>query len=762
MPRSSAALTAAALAALPLLAGGCAAGAGPSRDLSLRHVVLYQNGIGYFERAGVLREERLRLRLREREMDDVLKTLVVVEQGSGGGRKPSTVTALLPQAPRKSAEAKDPDETTWLDVVLSPHPPGEISIAYAVPTAAWKSAYRVVLPDVKERASDPNAGPAPAQAPAQATAPPQALLQAWALVDNVSDEDWTGIELTLATGAPFTFTTHLRDLRFVDRPEANLGEGAAGPRGPVYAESTRGIDRDGDGIPDAEDACPDERGAPSPEPRNNGCPQFTRRISGSSEIQILKTVQFGPDGDAIPPAAHAVLDEIVRLLQANREIAHIVVEGHASNREKHPADLSDRRASAVRAYLVAHGVDGARLSARGFGELRPVADNNTEAGRAQNRRVELHVEQPPAGKQLKVHEPAPSSPVADVDRMAGTAAGSAVPRPAPGTLRYDITHPVTLPKQSTTMVTIVNERVPGEDILLFRPEASVAGSDVHPFHAARIENRSGFALQTGPVAIFGGGTFVGEGLIDALARKQVAFIPYGLDADATVRVEPRSSRTPLRVIAAAEGILTVEDQLTLTTRYHVSVGDRPPGRLFLRHRRTPGYEPEKAPPDAEKTDDALLLPVAIASGWQGDVSVEERRRVREGLSILSTDAPRLAAYLQGSKLDPAAEKKLREIVTLRADVDRLDRETDALRTRLTDLAQRASELRESLRTLEKTPRAAALQAKILERLGEATKASEDLSRKLADDGAALSEARAGVADGLRDLVIAEEKPKDKP
>src|SRR4051794_18079463 len=112
-----------ALAALPLLVSACAAGPGPSRDLSLRHVVLYQNGIGYFERAGVLREERLRLRLREREMDDVLKTLVVVEQTRGSGRKPSTVTALLPQ----KKEERSPDEPTWLDVVLSPHPQGELS-----------------------------------------------------------------------------------------------------------------------------------------------------------------------------------------------------------------------------------------------------------------------------------------------------------------------------------------------------------------------------------------------------------------------------------------------------------------------------------------------------------------------------------------------------------------------------------------------------------------------------------------------------------
>src|SRR5262249_30843786 len=160
----------------------------------------------------------------------VLKTLVVVEQTRSGGRKPSTVTALLPQAQKKAE--RDPEASTWLDVVLSPRPLAELSIAYAVPTAAWKSAYRVVLPDDKSKQHE-------------------ALLQAWALVDNVSEEDWTDIQLTLATGAPLTFSTHMRDVRFVDRPEVSFDRFTPAARGPVYAERTRGTDRDADGIPDA-------------------------------------------------------------------------------------------------------------------------------------------------------------------------------------------------------------------------------------------------------------------------------------------------------------------------------------------------------------------------------------------------------------------------------------------------------------------------------------------------------------------------------
>src|SRR5262245_30658733 len=96
--------------ATALVATGCATTTTPSNELRLRHVVLYQNGIGYFEREGVMREDRLRLSFREREIDDVLKSLVVVEEGSDG--KPSTVSARLPEA--KAKTGADPEDATWL------------------------------------------------------------------------------------------------------------------------------------------------------------------------------------------------------------------------------------------------------------------------------------------------------------------------------------------------------------------------------------------------------------------------------------------------------------------------------------------------------------------------------------------------------------------------------------------------------------------------------------------------------------------------
>ena len=95
-----------------------------------------------------------------------------------------------------------PDQTqrdrVVVDIELS-RPVRDLIVSYAVPTAAWKTTYRVAMP---ERAGGP------------------LLFQAWAMIDNVSEESWDGVQLALATGAPLSFATDLRTPHFVPRPDA--------------------------------------------------------------------------------------------------------------------------------------------------------------------------------------------------------------------------------------------------------------------------------------------------------------------------------------------------------------------------------------------------------------------------------------------------------------------------------------------------------------------------------------------------------------
>jgi len=103
-------------------------------------------------------------------------------------------------------------------------------------------------------------------------------------------------------------------------------------------------------------------------------------------IKIL----FATDSDKLMPESSPILDEVASVMSQNEKI-HIRVEGHTDNagNKDHNQDLSTRRAAAVKAYLASKGVGDDRLDSLGCGQGTPIADNASEDGKAQNRRVEF-------------------------------------------------------------------------------------------------------------------------------------------------------------------------------------------------------------------------------------------------------------------------------------------------------------------------------------------------------------------------------------
>lgn len=109
-------------------------------------------------------------------------------------------------------------------------------------------------------------------------------------------------------------------------------------------------------------------------------------------MQFKPRIQFAWDSSVLDSTQQGVLADVVRALLADVSY-HVEIDGHASSegQVEHNNRLALKRANAVRDFLVANGVDGSRLTTKGFGSKVPVADNSTEAGRVQNRRVEFDV-----------------------------------------------------------------------------------------------------------------------------------------------------------------------------------------------------------------------------------------------------------------------------------------------------------------------------------------------------------------------------------
>lgn len=187
------------------LALGCARGPQVESELPLRRVVVYRNGVAYFERGGTVEGEEVRFRLREENVGDFLATLAIVERGGSTVRAASFPVEIEEERSTPEVEAaldawdrhkQGKDSRKLRDVRLEldggEH---ELAIGYLAETPLWRPSYRLVVHQNG-----------------------QADLQAWGIVQNQSGEDWKNVRIALVAGAPIAFESTLGDPVIPRRP----------------------------------------------------------------------------------------------------------------------------------------------------------------------------------------------------------------------------------------------------------------------------------------------------------------------------------------------------------------------------------------------------------------------------------------------------------------------------------------------------------------------------------------------------------------
>jgi hypothetical protein len=213
------------IAVAALLAGagsslGCARGPDVSAaGLSLQRVVIYRNGVAYFERAGRVDADQVTFRVRREKVGDFLATLAVIEAG-GSSVRSASFPVDFGQGEGDADEDEEPTDKRY-EILLKPPPPKKVEkkkekletvrvtldgnehdliIGYVAETPVWRPSYRLVMSSDKTGKTT------------------TADLQAWGIVQNISGEDWKGVKLSLVAGAPLAFQATLDKAVIPERP----------------------------------------------------------------------------------------------------------------------------------------------------------------------------------------------------------------------------------------------------------------------------------------------------------------------------------------------------------------------------------------------------------------------------------------------------------------------------------------------------------------------------------------------------------------
>lgn len=683
----------------------------PTADIPIKRVVLYQNGVGYFERQGIVDGNVLSLQIRPSQINDLLKSLTIVDTSKGRAisislpleKSGDRVLAELPDQVRNARGVLDvlsvfrgarvelegkrgsvtgrvvgvenlerkveqevvPDwrvtlrtdegklvvypvrditgieildrtlavgleesldvslnEGEWKPITLSIRLAGDgehpLLASYIVEMPRWKPAYRIV------------------------TGADGALLQGWAVIDNVSGEDWRNVQLSLVAGAPLSFIYDLHSSQYIDRADLS-------PRGRERA--------------------------------------------------------------AAPPVESGGVEEVADAERTEEDYEYSFDEGSP---------------------------------------LEEAAGAGAGSG---SRQLEKRKSSGAMSKPSSAPPPPPvmaPAPRADLRELLEEQAGPTIEVAQLGSLfRYDIADPVTVPDRSSTLVAIVNQRVTAEDVVFFRPEHEGGPLPSVPYRAVKLTNDTPLTLEKGPVTLYSKNTFVGEGFIDRVQPGSTHFVSYSRDGKVSLNSDYSTEEQGAKLVRISDGQIVSEVLRTETTTYTIKNLHEEAITAYVKTDRRADWKLSARPHGTVETSTALMVPVQVPAKKSAELPIAWEKTLVRHLGIDTTlGLSVLQVYLQGGKVPPAARETLQKVIAVKAELDEIRRETQRLRRTHGDASRDQDRVRANLDTLRKTKGNLPLQQELAKKLAKLETDLGALSGKLV----ALSERQAELEGEMNALI----------
>jgi len=737
------------LLGLPTL--GCATSRGAygaaETDLGLERVVLYRNGVGYFERAGQVDDDVLRIKVRRDQVNDLLKSLTVIDRKSG-----QAVSVSMPLDPQ-----------SWANAALSTLGPGRGSLAEVLDglrgtevvlrTSVGRMRGRIVMVERTENEPDPAARIPPPSGEELPTVDHKVTL--------VDGNDLSVVRLSKVTG--FTLVDGDVALQLNRRLDASAGEGMFQQiEVEIRLAGAKSHDLVVSYVVEAPMWKPTYRVVLPKEGEGKALLQgwaVVDNTSGEDWSQVGMSLTSGE-----PIAFQYDLHTPRNVFRADltesgvRRRAAVALGETTYDYADEDDEIEEERA-----YEAA--MDMPAGAPEPDAEPAPVRTRAKKSGKriAEDSKRDGAIGGLMGGSSADKSE-LPAAPAVDYDALRRSTQAKARASSVAGMTRFDLTERVSVPNGSSTMVAILNREVEAEETFLFKPGGAGMGYDMNPYRVVRFKNSSPFVLEPGPLSIYAGGSFVGEGITDTVGTGTSATVPFAVEPSIMVTSRAKYKGDEMRLIRIVRGVLEVEQFSRTETTWNVRGPRQDKGwKVLVRHNSAgSNYELLERPEGTEDLPSAYLVPVAIAKGkTEGEVTLVEQTPSRTTMSIWDGRAVKLMeTLLLSAEVTSEMRAKLKPIVERRQAIGRIDTEIDGLKRQQVELDQRARQTRENLEAIKKDPAASSLRKKLSNRLDEFTKDGDAIGRKIVELQSQRLEKKIELEDLLQDLDL--RAPAAKP
>jgi hypothetical protein len=781
-----------------MFALAASAGAQTASELPITRVALYKNGVGFFEHAGqVTGDQSVSIDFTSAQLNDVLQSLTAIDLNggriSGAGYNSTTpleeqlktlplaldanpsdadfynavrgariqvsapeatiVGRLLSIDVRNSTEKEattqhrfvtvisdsgqvrtfeltaatsvtlldaslHTDVTRYLELLASTRSQGlrhltlldrgtgarELRVSYISEVPVWKSTYRILFTDDNQAKI------------------PTATLQGWSVVDNTTGSDWNNVHLDLIAGAPQSFIQPLSMPIYARRPEiAIAGQVQLAPQTHDSGEVA------GNARTAVQGFVTDPTGAVIPNARVT----VTNAATGA---QVTRNTTF--DGRFLAPVA-----------QPGQYNVEISAPGFAGYMQRN-VYVGDRQAANL----------NARLNVGSASETIEVTASdqmlNTESAMVSSLPYGGRSARPRAAKAAPAATtPMPAPPPPPVANYAEAAQASLTPQTSTSAFddffEYTLTDPITIRKNESALVPILQTKLPIERVTLWSQHEPVA------LRALWVTNSSTLTLDRGSFSIVENGSFGGEGLLDPIHPGERRLLSYAADQAVHVDNAAGPQEHHLRSIVIAKGILTEHYRDIVERDYGIRNAAPEARTVVIEHNKMQGYQlnPLTTQKPDETLPNAYRFRVVVPAGATAHLKVAESHAYQQGIQVGNINEQQIKVLIteMGKQAgeEPALLKQLQPILDAQRAVSDLRAKKNALDNQLNGLRSEEERQRANIVALKDTDKLA--QKRFVDELGRIEDQILDLQKQQKTLDTQLEAAQQDLANKVQTL-----------
>ena len=263
---------------------------------------------------------------------------------------------------------------------------------------------------------------------------------------------------------------------------------------------------------------------------------------------------------------------------------------------------------------------------------------------------------------------------------------------------YQIKTPVTLARQRSAMLPIVNQNIAGDKVSIYNESTQAK----FPLNGIRLTNTTALHLMQGPITVFEAGAYAGDARIEDLAPGADRLLSYGLDL--ATEVDPQSGARPvdLLTVVVHKGVIIATRKYSEEKTYNIRSHDLKKKTLIIEHPYRADWtivEPKEKP---ERTRDAYRFILPVEAGAQTKLVIREERQVNESATLLNTANEGLQVYLRSQKISAAVKDALQKVAAMRNTLSQTTSDRQRREQRISEITQEQARIRENMARLNQT------------------------------------------------------------